>query len=146
MTDLLDANSRILPTQAINYTQYLNKEAFDAMFPGTVLKPGENPQIPGYYVVYQHQQLIYYFGPENSEIAAELYLEDLDKVVSLVQAKRASLHTATTTIQEFPSDPKTTKPQPPDANSPPQPPTTSDRKPAKPPMPWWRKVLKIIGL
>lgn len=144
---LLDASSRILPTRAINYTRYLNKQDFDSMFPGTVLKPGETPQASGYYVVYQHENLIYYFGPETSEIAAELYLEDLDKVVGMVQSKRATLQSAITDIQKFPRD--ITPPQTNASNNShpdhPNVPNNPSRQPSEPPTPWWEKVLKIFG-
>jgi len=147
------AARRILPTKAINYTRYLHKQAFDDMFPGTPLQPGATPQAAGYYVVYQHEHLTYYFGPEKSEIAAELYLEDLDKVVDIVKSKRARLQSATTSIEAFPqplSRPQTEQNPAPSSAEKNNPPATSPR-PSQPnpspdaPEPWWKKVLKVFG-
>ena len=149
LANLIHANSRILPTRAINYTRYLSKQDFDSIFPGTILQSGKTPQEPGYYVVYQHEKIIYYFGPESSEIAAELYLEDLDNVVDLVKTKRASLQSAKIDIQKFPKDlstPKPTSPQDPDLNQTENPMNIpSPSQSPELPTPWWQKVLQLIG-
>ena len=153
------AGSRILPTRAISYTRYLNKADFDQMFPGTPIEPGKTPQAAGFYVVYHHESLIYYFGPEPKEWAAELYLKDLEEVVAIVTVKRPELKSAHTYIQKFPQDiaasgstangspsskdssessseQKESSPSPSSTPAPPSPPQ---------PEPWWKKLLGVFG-
>lgn len=150
---VVNAQSRILPTNAISYTGYVGKQEFDTLFPGERIKANETPSDPGYYVVYQHENLVYFFGPEPTFFAAELYKDDLDLIVEEVQVKRAHLKSAKTSVQKFPQDSNAKTAEQNESEGPNEHGTQKPESPEKnkgtsstPPQPksWWQRLFDIF--
>jgi len=141
MTAVVFAGSRQLPLRSINYMSFYTKQEFDERFPGKVITD-KHPSDEGYYVVYQHENLLYYFGPDMYESIAEIYKEELDRVVEIVKGKRESLKTAKTYILKLPRD-KASAPSASESTSE----ETAKSGAPKPPEPesWWSRLFRKIG-
>lgn len=63
------AQSRILPVEAIEASGIMRADAFEAAYPG-IPASAESLGVPGYFVVYAHEALRYYFGPVETLAAA----------------------------------------------------------------------------
>ena len=139
------AQSRQLPLRSINYMSYFNKAEFDERFPGKPIKD-KQPTEKGYYVVYHHESLVYYFGPDELKVIAEMYKRELDRVVGVVKGKRESLMSAKTYIVKLPADAAHAPSLEKDKNSDNEKSEEWNEKAergeaAKPkPVPWWKRL------
>ena len=128
------AESRQLPLRSINYLSYYDKGEFDERFPGTPIT-GNQPSEKGHYLVYEHESLIYYFGPDKSKSIVTLYKRELDRIVGLVKDKRESLKTAKTYLVKLPRD--EVGAQSPESKAA----EATSENTAKPkPKPWWKRL------
>ena len=81
---------RVIEEIAIPYTGFLSKADFDQRFPGEFKsEPAELDS--GWYVIYQHEHLSYYFGPILLESTGEDYLAQLTETVEAAVAQRPSI-------------------------------------------------------
>ncbi|MFP4166824.1 MAG: hypothetical protein ACLFUF_06620 [Opitutales bacterium] len=81
---------RVLEPGAIPYLRFLEKERFDERFPGERVASVSGLE-PGWYVVYEHKALNYYFGPILLESIGKDYLEELQAIVKEAVAERPSI-------------------------------------------------------
>lgn len=81
---------RVIEEFAISYSGFLSKAAFDQRFPGEFKsEPAELDR--GWYVIYEHERLNYYFGPILLESTGEDYLAQLTATVEAAVAQRPSI-------------------------------------------------------
>lgn len=81
---------RVIEAGAIPFTAFLSKADFDQRYPGKEVT--ELSQLkPGWYVIYQHESLSYYFGPVLLESAGQDYLAQLTSSVEDAVAQRPSI-------------------------------------------------------
>ena len=81
---------RVIEEFAIPYSGFLSKAAFDQRFPGEFKsEPAELDR--GWYVIYEHERLNYYFGPILLESTGEDYLAQLTTAVEAAVAQRPSI-------------------------------------------------------
>jgi hypothetical protein len=81
---------RVIEEGAIPYTGFLAKADFDKRFPGE-LKADSSKLDNGWYVIYEHEILSYYFGPILLESTGEDYLSQLSDAVEAAVAQRPSI-------------------------------------------------------
>ena len=99
---MLTANIRIMDEAAIAYTAFLSKAEFDQRFPGKMvsdLTELEN----GWYVIYEHQGLNYYFGPILLQSTGRDYLAQLKQIVVAALEQRPSIQEYRLTLRFEPS-------------------------------------------
>ena len=82
----LMAEVRVIDAGAIPYTERLSKTDFDQQFPGAVRDVSDLED--GWYVIYEHQSLNYYFGPILLESTGSEYLNQLKMIVEAAVAQR----------------------------------------------------------
>lgn len=97
------AKLRVIEESAIPYTGFLSKADFDQRFPGELF---ENPNSveSGWYVVYEHQSLNYYFGPMPLESTGRDYLAQLRTIVDEAVAQRPSIQEYILELKQAPFD------------------------------------------
>jgi hypothetical protein len=81
---------RVIKESAISYTVFLSKARFDQRFPGQI-KAGPAYLDSGWYVIYEHEGLSYYFGPILLESTGQDYLAQLTKTVEAAVRQRPSI-------------------------------------------------------
>jgi hypothetical protein len=81
---------RVIEEFAIPYAGFLSKAAFDQRFPGE-FKAAPAALESGWYVIYEHQRLNYYFGPILLESTGKDYLAQLTATVEAAVAQRPSI-------------------------------------------------------
>jgi len=81
---------RAISETAIPYASFLSKASFDQRFPGE-LKAGPAELDTGWYVIYEHAQLSYYFGPILLQSTGEDYLAQLTKTVEAAVLQRPTI-------------------------------------------------------
>ena len=81
---------RVIEESAIPYLGFLSKAAFDQRFPGK-MQPGPVDLDSGWYVIYEHERLNYYFGPILLESTGKDYLEQLTETVEAAVQQRPSI-------------------------------------------------------
>lgn len=136
---------RVIEDSAITYTKFLSKANFDKRFPGEVVTDLSKLNT-GWYVIYEHESLSYYFGPILLESIGEDYLAQLKETVEDAVAQRPTIEgyrlelsyepsvsspSSSSSISEPPSEPSIPN------SMPPQP----QQKPS-----FWSFVKKIFGL
>lgn len=67
---------RVIEEEAIPFTRFLSKADFDQRYPGTILDDASKLDT-GWYVIYEHESLSYYFGPILLESTGQDYYEQL---------------------------------------------------------------------
>lgn len=72
--------ARVIEEAAIPFTAFLSKADFDDRFPGEEIEDLSLLD-PGWYVIYEHESLSYYFGPVLLESTGHDYLEQLREIV-----------------------------------------------------------------
>lgn len=142
LTVLHAAPVRVVEEAAIPYMSFLSKADFDQRYPGELL---DDPAklTTGWYVIYEHETLNYYFGPILLESIGEDYLAQLTETVEAAVAVRPSIQdyrlelsyepsasSAASSSSEPPAEPSTPNPLPPQT-----PPKSS----------FWGFVKKIFG-
>lgn len=78
---------RVIEESAISYTGFLSKARFDQRFPGQI-KSGPAELDSGWYVIYEHESLSYYFGPILLESTGQDYLAQLTQTVEAAVQQR----------------------------------------------------------
>jgi hypothetical protein len=140
---LAHGGPRLLPPEAIAFSGFLSKAEFDERFPGRIIE--DTATLPqGWYVRYQHEALVYLFGPVRFAATAEDYAASLRRIVSDAVRQRPELANHEIAVIALPDDTDSdTSPSRPDseprdsrAGGPPQPPP--------PPEPWWQRLLGIF--
>ncbi|WP_269525491.1 hypothetical protein [Coraliomargarita parva] len=86
----VSAEIRVIDESAIPYTGFLSKADFDQRFPGELL-PDPSALSSGWYVIYEHQSLNYYFGPVLLQSTGEDYLAELKDIVEQAVAQRPDI-------------------------------------------------------
>jgi hypothetical protein len=81
---------RVIEESAISYLGFLSKAEFDQRFPGQ-MQHGPTDLDSGWYVIYEHEQLNYYFGPILLESTGQDYLEQLTETVEAAVQQRPSI-------------------------------------------------------
>ena len=81
---------RVINESAISYTGFLSKARFDQRFPGQI-KSSPAELGSGWYVIYEHESLSYYFGPILLESTGQDYLEQLTQTVEAAVQQRPSI-------------------------------------------------------
>lgn len=81
---------RVIKENAIPFTRFLSKADFDQRFPGERLTDVAQLDI-GWYVIYQHESINYYFGPILLESTGQDYLEQLKATVGNAVTQRPSI-------------------------------------------------------
>ncbi|MDQ8194527.1 hypothetical protein QEH59_08815 [Coraliomargarita sp. SDUM461004] len=81
---------RVMEETAIPYMSFLSKADFDQRYPGEMLDNADQLDV-GWYVIYEHQALNYYFGPILLESIGEDYLAQLTETVEAAVEQRPSI-------------------------------------------------------
>ena len=84
------AGIRVISESAIPYAGFLSQAKFDQRFPGQ-MKAGPGDLDTGWYVIYEHESLSYYFGPILLESTGEDYLAQLTKTVEGAVQQRPTI-------------------------------------------------------
>ena len=84
------AGIRVIDESAIPYTEFLSKAAFDQRFPGEI-KSDLTDLKSGWYVIYEHEHLNYYFGPILLQSIGEDYLAQLNQIVAAAVKERTEI-------------------------------------------------------
>ncbi len=117
---------RVIEESAIPFAGFLSKADFDQRYPGELLDDPATLDI-GWYVIYEHESLNYYFGPILLESIGEDYLEQLTETVEAAVAQRPTIQdyrlelsyepsassSDSSSTTEPPSEPSTPNPLPP---------------------------------
>ena len=82
--------ARVMEAQAIPYTSFLSKADFDQRFPGEQVSDLSQLN-PGWYVIYEHESLAYYFGPVLLQSTGQDYFDELTETVEAAVAERPSI-------------------------------------------------------
>ena len=132
---------RLLPPQAIAFSEFLSKAEFDQRFAGeAVSDPSAVPQ--GWYVRYQHESLEYWFGPLRFAATAEDYAASLRRIVAEAVAQRPELATHSITVITLPTSEPASENAP--AEPVPEEPVVNNGALPPPPEPWWQRLLGIF--
>ena len=81
---------RVIEESAIPYAGFLSKANFDQRFPGQ-MKSSPADLDSGWYVIYEHESLSYYFGPILLESTGQDYLEQLTQTVEAAVQQRPTI-------------------------------------------------------
>ncbi|MGJ8639684.1 MAG: hypothetical protein ACSHYA_09850 [Opitutaceae bacterium] len=81
---------RVMEETAIPFTGFLSKADFDRRFPGELVTDLSTLET-GWYVIYEHEALSYYFGPILLESTGLDYLDKLESIVGDAVATRSSI-------------------------------------------------------
>lgn len=137
--------ARVIEASAIPVMAFLDKAAFDQRFPGSEIEDHSRLE-PGWYVIYEHESLAYYFGPILLRSTGEDYLAELRATVAAAVAKRPSIQGYRLDLRYEPSDAgaesgadTSGEPDNSEAAATPPPP------PPPPPSGFWGFIRKIFG-
>jgi len=133
---------RVIEESAIPYMSFLSKVDFDQRYPGELLDDPSKLNT-GWYVIYQHETLNYYFGPILLESIGEDYLAQLTDTVEAAVAQRP-------TIQDYrlelSYEPSTSSLDSSSAEPSAEPSMPNPLPPQTPPKPsFWSFIKKIFG-
>ena len=81
---------RVIDESAISYMEFLPKKEFDQRFPGQI-KSNPAALESGWYVIYTHENLNYYFGPILLESTGQDYLMQLTQIVDAAVEQRPEI-------------------------------------------------------
>jgi hypothetical protein len=118
---------RVIEATAIPFTAFLSAEEFDQRYPGEERAQASELD-SGWYVIYSHESINYYFGPILLESTGRDYLAELESIVADAVAQRPSIQNYRLELSfepsETPSSPRTEPPGEPSSRTPqaPQPP------------------------
>jgi hypothetical protein len=130
---------RVIDESAIPYMGFLSKADFDQRFPGERIDDPSKLQT-GWYVIYEHATLNYYFGPILLESTGEDYLGQLSETVEAAVAQRPSIQGYRLELSYEPRASGSSSP------APPEPSTPSPLPPQPEPQPsLWGLIKKIFG-
>jgi len=98
------ADLRVIEETAIPFTGFLSKAEFDKRYPGERVADRSKLD-PGWYVVYQHNALNYFFGPILLESTGKDYLAELTEIVEAAASQRECIRDYTLELSYEPSTP-----------------------------------------
>lgn len=129
---------RVIDEAAIPFAGFLSKVDFDQRYPGDLLDDPSKLDT-GWYVIYEHESLNYYFGPILLGSIGKDYLDQLTEIVEVAVMQRPS-------IQDYRLDlsyePNATSPESKSTG----PSTPNTLPPQAPPKPsFWSFVKKVFG-
>lgn len=129
---------RVINEAAIPFTGFLSKVEFDQRYPGDLFDDSAKLD-KGWYVIYKHESLNYYFGPILLESIGKDYLDQLSGIVEVAVMQRP-------TIQDYRLE-LSYEPNASSFESKSVEPSTQDPLPAQaPPKPsFWSFVKKLFG-
>jgi len=131
---------RVIDESAIPYMGFLSKADFDQRFPGERIDDPSKLDT-GWYVIYEHETLNYYFGPMLLESTGEDYLGQLTETVEAAVAQRPSIQGYRLELSFEPLVSGSSSPAPPSEPSTPSPlPPQPEPKPSL-----WGLIKKIFG-
>ena len=82
---------RVIDEEAIPFAGFLSKVEFDQRYPGKIVaEPAELDG--GWYVIYEHETLNYYFGPILLRSTGEDYFAQLGEIVEAAVAQRPGIN------------------------------------------------------
>ena len=82
---------RVIDEEAIPFAGFLSKVEFDQRYPGKIVaEPAELDG--GWYVIYEHETLNYYFGPILLRSTGEDYFAQLEEIVEAAVAQRPGIN------------------------------------------------------
>lgn len=81
---------RVIEAGAIPFTAFLSKTDFDQRYPGIEVADLSELKA-GWYVIYEHESLSYYFGPVLLESTGRDYLAQLTETVEAAVAQRPGI-------------------------------------------------------
>lgn len=81
---------RVIDESAIAYMEFLSKADFDQKFPGRIYADSAELE-GGWYVIYEHQKLNYYFGPILLKSIGQDYLAELTQIVDAAVQQRPDI-------------------------------------------------------
>lgn len=85
-----DVGIRVIDESAISYLEFLPKADFDQRFPGQI-KSDLSGLDAGWYVIYTHEKLNYYFGPILLQSTGQDYLAQLTQLVDAAVNQRPDI-------------------------------------------------------
>lgn len=128
---------RVIDEAAIPFAGFLSKVDFDQRYPGHLLDDPANLDT-GWYVIYEHESLNYYFGPILLESIGKDYIDQISEIVEAAVMLRPSIQDYRLELSYEPSastyESKSTEPS--TQNPPPQ---------ALPKPSFWSFVKKVFG-
>jgi len=129
---------RVINEAAIPFAGFLSKVDFDQRYPGYLFDDSAKIDT-GWYVIYEHESLNYYFGPILLESIGKDYLDQLSETVEAAVTQRPSIKNYRLELSYEPNassyDSNNTEPS-----------TQSPLPPQTPPKPsFWSFVKKIFG-
>ena len=81
---------RVIDEAAIPFAGFLSKVDFDQRYPADLLDHPSKLDT-GWYVIYEHESLNYYFGPILLESIGKDYLDQLSEIVEVAVIQRPSI-------------------------------------------------------
>ncbi len=133
---------RVIEESAIPYMRFLSKADFDQRYPGELLDDPAKLNT-GWYVIYEHEMLNYYFGPILLESIGEDYLAQLTETVEAAVAQRPSIQDYRL---ELSYEPTTSNANPSSGEHPEEPSIPNPLPPQQQPQPsFWGFIKKIFG-
>ena len=129
---------RVINEAAIPFAGFLSKVDFDQRYPGDLFDDSAKIDT-GWYVIYEHESLNYYFGPILLESIGKDYLDQLSEIVEVAVMQRPSIQDYRLELSYEPSassfESKNTQPS-----------TQDPLPPQAPPKPsFWSFVKKLFG-
>lgn len=144
ITGMQAAQLRVIDETAIPFMSFLSRADFDQRYPGTLI--GMAAELDsGWYVIYEHESLNYYFGPIVLRSIGQDYLEQLTETVESAVAERPTIQDYRLELSYEPTEAGTTDSA--DENRPPD--TTPSPNPAVPPPEpkpsFWGLIKRVFG-
>ena len=81
---------RVIEEAAIPFTKFLSKADFDLRYPGEMITDPSKLDT-GWYVIYEHESLSYYFGPILLESTGQDYYDQLEATVGEAVVQRPTI-------------------------------------------------------
>ena len=137
VTALAASPIRVIDESAIPFTNFLSRADFDQRYPGKLVDDPAQLET-GWYVIYEHESLNYYFGPILLESIGKDYLDQLSETVEAAVTQRPSIQNYRIELSYQPNISS--------SDSKPSPSTQGPLPPQKPPKSsFWSFVKKIFG-
>ena len=95
---------RVIEEEAIPFAAFLSKADFDQRYPGRMVTDPSQLSA-GWYVIYEHEALNYYFGPILLQSTGKDYLEQLKGIVGEAVAQRPAIENYRLELSYEPSVP-----------------------------------------
>lgn len=124
---------RLIEPSAIGVMGTLSKQAFDQRYPAQAdFDP--HTLVPAWYVVYQHHDLAYYFGPIRWQVTAWDYQGQFEQLLQAAVQQRPSIVDYQLTVQYLPPSAIPVGERAP----------ALDTLPETEPEPWWLRLRRLF--